>query len=132
MTPRLRVLRLDADRVVLVLDRVSPGAGPDILAAAAGRLDAAAKRVGATGLLLFDGPVDIPDSDPEPESGTALYADETAALEWAVDTLDRTPVGASPGELHPYSRPARRIESLRLLLDRARESGVTRYRPSPA
>ncbi len=131
MSPRLRVLRLDADRVMLVLDGL-PQMGSDLAQQAAARLDAAAKRAGAAGLMVFDGPVDIPDSDPEPESGVVLYPDEAAALEWALGELFRMPVGGSPGELHPASEPARQTQALQMLLDRAQESRATGYRSSPA
>ncbi len=123
MTARLRTLCIDADRVVLVLDRVNFTPTTEQVAA----LTDIAKRCGATGMITFAWDVDIPEVDPQPEVGEnalRMYADEIEAIRWAHNRLTEIPVGASDGELPPTAATERHLRALHDL--RARTQALFR------
>lgn len=114
MTARLRVLFVAPEIHLLVLDRMGLLAAEQAEAIVRGCQSPAAQ-----GVLVFPFEVDIPD---ESDEGTVIHVDERLALRWAVDALDVYPVGGSPGELHPRSRPAENLAALRLLLARIEDA----------
>jgi hypothetical protein len=115
-------MTLDSERVILVLDRTQMGMtdDPDAAKAAVDGFNSLAKSLGASGGIMFGSSVELPNDDPQPE-GLTIHADELNALRWAHEHLDLTPVGGSPGELHPDSEPARMLSALWMLIQRAEQ-----------
>lgn len=115
MNPRLRPMTVDAEHVILVLDRVSADPATTYTTgttkAAMEDFAAAAKSMGAAGGLVFAGSVDLPHDDPQPE-GLTIHADEIAALRRLSDVTH----GAAGAQYRPSDR-----EVLKLLIERAEQ-----------